>query len=167
MDKANVTGSVFTEQLYVKKAIPIRATRQTAPFTVQTLEGELTGKTGDYLVTGVRGEQYPCDADIFHETYTRFDPIRRSFGAALEALKAGERVARAGWNGKGMWLVLIEGTTARGLPVLPDALASIEVGAYIVMFTAQGVWQPGWLASQADMLADDWTVLPAFPPSEG
>ena len=37
----------------------------------------------------------------------------------------------------------------------------LRVGAYIVMWTAQGVWQPGWLASQADMLADDWVVVTA------
>ena len=40
----------------------------------------------------------------------------------------------------------------------------IRCGAYIVMRTAQAVWQPGWLASQADMLAEDWFVLPGDAP---
>ena len=36
---------------------------------IQTLEGPLQGRKGDYLITGIRGEQYPCKPDIFHETY--------------------------------------------------------------------------------------------------
>jgi len=46
---------------------------------------------------------------------------------------------------------------------VPDG--DLHVGGYFVMWTAQGVWQPGWLASQADMLAEDWNTLPA--PNEG
>ena len=88
------------------------------------------------------------------------------FGEALKALKRGERVSRAGWNGRGMWLALMSAT------VIPDAQVNartkahhpsgdLNVGAYIVMMTAQGVWQPGWLASQADMLSDDWEIVGA------
>ena len=40
-----------------------------APFTVKTLEGEMRGNAGDYLVTGIKGEQYPVRKDIFEETY--------------------------------------------------------------------------------------------------
>ena len=39
------------------------------PFQVETMEGILEGKAGDYLMIGVRGEMYPCDQDIFNETY--------------------------------------------------------------------------------------------------
>ncbi len=86
-----------------------------------------------------------------------------NFGEALERLKAGEKVCRAGWNGKGMWLCymppvviaegIVNGRTKRFVPT-----GDLNVGGYIVMWTAQGVWQPGWLASQADMLAEDWGV---------
>lgn len=69
------------------------------------------------------------------------------FGTAIQKLKAGERVARSGWNGKGMHLYLLRWEVAAGDPLEPC----------IVMFTAQGKHQPGWLASQADMLAEDWT----------
>lgn len=65
-----------------------------------------------------------------------------SFGFALAMLKKGRKVARRGWNGRGMYLFL------RG-PINGDE-------PYIVMFTAAEKLQPGWLASQADMLADDW-----------
>lgn len=85
------------------------------------------------------------------------------FGDAIRALKQGDKVAREGWNGKGAWLVLMPGTViseglvnARTRRHVPHG--DLSVGGYIVMWTAAGVWQPGWLASQADMLADDWVV---------
>lgn len=54
---------------FVKKPIPIKALQQEKPFTTQTMEGILDGKAGDYLVTGVNGEQYPVDREIFEKTY--------------------------------------------------------------------------------------------------
>jgi len=94
-----------------------------------------------------------------------------TFGAAIQALKAGKKVSRAGWNGKGMWLVLMpalylppfntQGTERK----VNDRTAKwigedkpLDCQPYIAMWTAQQKWQPGWLASQADMLAEDWTV---------
>lgn len=59
---------------YVKKPIPIFAVKMAGVFTVETLEGVMTGKAGDYLITGVRGEQYPCDASIFEESYEEAKP---------------------------------------------------------------------------------------------
>lgn len=69
------------------------------------------------------------------------------FGRALDALRAGGYVTRAGWNGKNMWL---------GLQV-PDANSKMSL-PYIYMCTAQGDLVP-WLASQTDILAGDWEVL--------
>lgn len=93
-----------------------------------------------------------------------------SFGLALEALKKGLRVARAGWNGKGMWLSL-SGDSVREIPA--SAFWSKNNAAYaqdrpggvaqvlpcITMKTATGEILMGWLASQTDMLADDWMVV--------
>lgn len=81
-----------------------------------------------------------------------------TFGQAIEALKAGERVCRAGWNGKGMWLYLEEHLSFK----IGGGVFAGETRKYepcIVMFTAQGKHQPGWLASQPDMLADDWMTV--------
>lgn len=86
------------------------------------------------------------------------------FGQALAALKAGHRVARAGWNGKGMYLYLVPEnryapTTAAGHAIAAhhdDGL--VPYGAYIAMKTAQENVVP-WLASQTDVLAEDWLVL--------
>lgn len=93
-----------------------------------------------------------------------------SFGFALFALKNGERVCRAGWNGKGMWLALTPGHL--NLPAEKfwnphnRAFAEQNGGAAtvlpsITMKTATGEILMGWLASQTDMLAEDWMVLPA------
>lgn len=85
-------------------------------------------------------------------------------GWAVRNLKAGEKVRRSGWNGKGMFLAfmpaftipagMVNGRTAKFVPLGQD----VECGGYIAMWTAQGVWQPGWLASQADLLAEDWEL---------
>ena len=56
-------------QTYIKKPIPITAKQLDRDTKVQTLEGTMHGKKGDYLVTGVRGEKYVVDKDIFEETY--------------------------------------------------------------------------------------------------
>ncbi len=77
------------------------------------------------------------------------------FGVALSALEAGKRVSRAGWNVKGMWLYLTKNWQDNGLnlshhpPTLP----------FITMKTVTGDVVP-WLASQTDILAKDWDVLP-------
>ena len=54
---------------YVKKPIPIFAVKMDDVFYVATLEGTMRGQPGDYLITGIRGEQYPCAAAIFEESY--------------------------------------------------------------------------------------------------
>lgn len=86
-----------------------------------------------------------------------------SFGMAIEALKAGKKVARAGWNGKGMFLFLVAGSTfqvnrAPLLGIYPEG-TTIDYCPHIDMRTADGKIVP-WLASQTDVLASDWEVLP-------
>ena len=86
-----------------------------------------------------------------------------NFGEAIQAMKDGKRVARAGWNGgKGMWLFLAD---VPAVKVQPGTDAAAHLGCNIngtrqciVMLDAQKMLVPGWLASQTDMLADDWEV---------
>jgi hypothetical protein len=56
---------------YRKKPIIIDAVQLTQPITIHTLEGDMRGEVGDWLITGVNGEQYPCKPDIFEKTYER------------------------------------------------------------------------------------------------
>jgi len=85
-------------------------------------------------------------------------------GEAVEAMENGQKVRRAGWNGKGMWLCLMpslflpkESVNVRTKSHIGEA--DLDCQPYIVMWTAQGKWQPGWLASQPDLLAKDWEVV--------
>jgi hypothetical protein len=91
--------------------------------------------------------------DVFEAAYQPLTAL--SFGHALVALKEGHRVARAGWNGKGMWLVLI----AAGNACHSSRAGTFPMLDCIGMKTAQGDMLPGWLASQTDMLADDWQIV--------
>lgn len=72
-------GSHLTEaalpapQKAMKKPIPLDVRRMPEAFSVETLEGTMQGKAGDWLITGVNGEMYPCDAHIFAKTYDIID----------------------------------------------------------------------------------------------
>ena len=94
-----------------------------------------------------------------------------NFGLAIEALRAGKKVAREGWNGKGMFIVLMPSlylppfnSQEPGAKVNDRTAKHIGVDVpldsqpYIAMKTASNQWQPGWLASQADILSDDWSI---------
>lgn len=87
-----------------------------------------------------------------------------NFSDALQLLKLGQKVARFGWNGKGMFIYLVPANkypangnkfgTMNG--VFPDDM--IPYGPYLAMKTAQDNVVP-WLASQTDLLAEDWMVV--------
>jgi hypothetical protein len=136
---------------------------------IPTLEGPHDANPGDWIIKGVKGEFYPCKPDIFALTYAPADSDEAasavnlddegpmSFSAALVHLKHGHQVAREGWNGKGMWIMVVRYWDAlmggpslekRGLGTLP----------WVGMKTADNRFVP-WLASQADLLANDWYVV--------
>lgn len=92
-----------------------------------------------------------------------------SFGLAVEAMKMGMKVARVGWNGKGMWCIYVPGTKKAelrdGTPYanhLPRR-KTVEILPHFDMYTinSQGrrAMLPGWLASQSDMDAEDWCIV--------
>lgn len=82
-----------------------------------------------------------------------------NFGQAIEALKSGKRVARTGWNGKGMWLEIVQGDYYN--PNSNDA-SMFALGytklPWTGMKTADDCFVP-WLASQTDILAEDWQIV--------
>lgn len=114
-----------------------------------------------------------------------------NFGEMLETLKSepGSVARRTGWNGRGMAITLMPSLSLnysdirdhtmnvlrtidrmnRGVVGAPWAVKQhepLKVEPYFAMFTAQGTWLPGWLASQTDIVADDWEVhVPAVPPT--
>lgn len=91
------------------------------------------------------------------------------FGKALTALRAGRLVQREGWNGKGMFLYFVPGSEFEvNIPPLNSIFSSgtkIRYHAHIDMRTAQGDCVP-WLASQTDLLAEDWQIVRLRDPSD-
>lgn len=92
------------------------------------------------------------------------------FGQALQELKNGHKVARAGWNGKGMFVYLVRGArisqgnlrneAAQAFKsVTNDSDSLVTINPHIDMKAADGSIVVGWLASQTDMLANDWEVV--------
>jgi hypothetical protein len=98
--------------------------------------------------------------NVFEQAY---HPIQcLTFGEAIEAMKSGLKVAREGWNGKNMFLFLVGGSTFKVnrpplLGIYPEG-TEINYHAHIDMRTADGTIVP-WLATQTDMLAEDWVIV--------
>jgi len=108
--------------------------------------------------------------EVFDNAYRPVDGM--SFGLAIEAMKMGKAVTRAGWNGKGMFVCLMPPlylppfSTADTARKVNDRTAKwigedqpLDCQPYIAMYNAQKKWQPGWAAAQSDMLADDWMIV--------
>ena len=95
--------------------------------------------------------------EAFEEAYRPTDAM--NFGLAIEAAKRGAKIARRGWNGKGQYVELasaISYVTPGGETVNADHEA---IGNRAFAFVGSSGVQMGWLASQADMLADDWHIV--------
>lgn len=58
---------------YRKKPIVIHAEQTPVRVEIQTLEGVMVANPGDWIITGIKGERYPCKPEIFAETYERAD----------------------------------------------------------------------------------------------
>ena len=112
-----------------------------------------------YMFTTSKDDKYPQ-----FMTAEEFEKICRSaedmtFGDALVALKNGERVARKGWNGKNQYVELaccISYVNSEQLIVNVDHK---NIGNKALAFVGTSGVQMGWLASQADMLAEDWYIV--------
>lgn len=90
-----------------------------------------------------------------------------NFGQAIEALKQGKRVSRKGWNGKGMFLWLKKAAIVKTewckdpwlKKLVEDNGGEMPALGTICMLTAQKEILSGWLASQTDMLSEDWEII--------
>lgn len=109
-----------------------------------------SGREG-YRVRYADGYESWSSKEAFEDAYREYDAM--TFGLALECLKKGMHVCRAGWNGKGMWLELQR----------PDAHSKMTLPYVFLNYPADAQNTPGarvpWLASQTDMLAEDWRIV--------
>lgn len=81
------------------------------------------------------------------------------FGKAIQLLKEGKRVQRQGWNGKNQYIELATGISYKNTK---DEIINAEhesIGNKAIAFVGTSGVQLGWLASQADMLAEDWKLV--------
>ncbi len=139
-----------------------------------TIPPDENPEDGGYLVVYPDGYESWCPEKQFVEAYRPTDGM--PFGHAIEAAKQGHKIARRGWNGKGMWVVYMSGMTLPAYNAqttdrkVNDRTAKLigedtplETLPYFAMWTvnAEGrrAWLPGWLASQTDMLSDDWMIV--------
>ena len=104
-----------------------------------------------YKVVYPDGYESWSPAAAFEEAYRECDSM--TFGLALEALRKGKKVNRAGWNGKGLWLEL----------QIPDENSKMTWPYVYINYPADSINTPGarvpWLASQTDILAEDWGIV--------
>jgi hypothetical protein len=127
------------------------------------LPADENGADEGYLVEYVDGGKGNTDlytgyvswspAEVFDRAYRECDGM--TFGQAIEAIKAGQKVARTGWNGKGMWIGLHKevGTFTR-----KECGTELTYRDYITMKTVDNQLVP-WVASQTDVLAEDWEIV--------
>ena len=82
-----------------------------------------------------------------------------NFGLALEELKKGNKVKRSGWNGKDQYIELAERVSYINSKGELINEGHLDIGNKVIAFIGTSGVQLGWLASQADMLAEDWQVI--------
>ena len=104
--------------------------------------------------------------DVFESAYRACESM--TFGLAIEAMKKGYNVARRGWNGKGMFTYIQDGarcdTENLRCSAMRDycknrAIMHVKINPHIDMKAADGSIVVGWIASQSDMLAEDWYIV--------
>lgn len=131
-------------------------------------------KVGGYYVQYEDGYKSWSPADVFESGYSKIvddeshETEIQDFGWAIRKLKQGKKVQRIGWNGKGMFLFLLPAGTIPKTAIHDPALKAVldnngkdhfEALGSIRMKTADDKILTGWLASQTDILADDWTEV--------
>lgn len=122
-----------------------------------------------YLVIYQDGYESWSPKPQFDEAYRLVEGGHMSFGLAIEAMKKGLRVAREGWNGKDMFTYFVKGTKvhiedlrgacAEAVKASSNTAPVQDICGHIDMKAADGSIVVGWLASQTDILSDDWFVF--------
>lgn len=119
---------------------------------------EFAGTIEDgYKVIYPDGYESWSPKDVFEAAYRQTDGM--NFGLAIEAAKTGERIARRGWNGKNQYVELATGISYKSINGEVVNAEHRAIGNAALAFVGTSGVQLGWLASQADMLADDWYIV--------
>ena len=151
----------------VVKAMPMEFHEACSKHGVKvSMSSTAVAKDSGYLVQYGGGYTSWSPKEVFEDAYHEIGVM--NYSMALNCLQGGYKLARAGWNGKGMWVALCMGTkdlhSSMFWNVHSKAHAEAQGGTatvdpYFIMCTAQGTIQMGWNASQADQLATDWQII--------
>ena len=110
-----------------------------------------------YKVVYPDGYESWSPKDVFEAAYRATDGM--NFGLAIEAAKMGKRIARAGWNGKNQYVELASCISYKNCAGEIVNVGHDAIGNKALAFVGTSGVQMGWMASQADMLADDWKIV--------
>lgn len=110
-----------------------------------------------YKVVYEDGYESWSPQDVFEKAYRQTDGM--NFGLAIEAAKKGKRIARAGWNGKNQYVELACCISYKNNAAEVINVNHCNIGNKALAFVGTSGVQMGWLASQADMLAEDWCIV--------
>ena len=146
------------------KAVPMTAFDAAKKGYKTSIYGDEVNNPG-YEVTYPDGYKSWCPKDVFEEANRPITDM--TFGFAIEALKKGLKVARKGWNGKGMYLWLKPAVTIKSdwckdqmLKEIVDANGGeAEALGTICMKTADNKILTGWSGNQIDVLSEDWFIV--------
>ena len=111
-----------------------------------------------YVVTYKDGYVSWSPKEVFEEAYREVGEMM-DFGGAIRALRAGCKTARAGWNGKKQYVEMATCISYKGSTGNVVNVEHNNIGNKALAFVGTSGVQMGWLASQADMLADDWYIV--------
>ena len=119
--------------------------------------GDVKAAVPGYKVVYPDGYESWSPKKVFEEAYRPTNGL--NFGLALEAAKRGKRIARAGWNGKGQYVELGQNIYYKHEDEPTLMACHDDIGSQALVFCGTRGRQVGWLASQSDMLAEDWMVI--------
>ena len=118
---------------------------------------EKNGRYGYKVVYAPDGYESWSPKDVFEAAYRLTDGM--NFGLAIEAAKMGMKIARKGWNGKNQHVELGINFAYYSVAGICSETHHKDIGSAALVFVGTRGRQVGWLASQADMLADDWYIV--------
>ena len=122
-----------------------------------TIPADENPQDDGYLLRYPDGYESWSPKEVFEEAYR--ETTGMPFGLAIEAAKKGKKIARAGWNGKSQYVELAYCISYKNHAAEVVNANHCNIGNKALAFVGTSGVQMGWLASQADMLAEDWYIV--------
>ena len=149
---------IGTKVIQAEPATKGQAAAKRMGLKVENCPDTLAGMKADgYRVIYPDGYESWSPKDVFEAAYRATDGM--NFGLAIEAAKMGKKIAREGWNGKNQYVELASCISYKNSAGEIVNVGHDAIGNKALAFVGTSGVQMGWLASQADMLADDWKIV--------